>query len=334
MRLPVIVRRVANRALDGLFVPPLDRLFARRFRGRVVCLLYHRVAEPGAEPILDTFGAPPIPPLELERELRQLVAWGGRFMTLDELDKGAWPSAREFGVLLCFDDGFLDTYAAGLPIAQTVGARAVVFQISAMLTEAPALLWEHALYWLGADARRFKALAEQMEGAFAPLARTDAHTVVAALRETANASQLKAIVAAALATCGEREAFVQLAQRWYPDASALREALRQGHEIGSHGQHHFKRSALDAGAFEAELVASKVALAEVCGRTPRAFSYPFNSHVEGDEAIVARHFDWAFTVDGGPLVPSFTRSSVPRFTWPGPHPNALRLRRWLRTGHI
>ncbi len=334
MKLPVIARRVANRALDALFVPPLDRLFATRFRGRVVCLLYHRVAEPGVEPILDTFGTPPIPPEALERELRQLLAWGGRFMTLDELAKGEWPSAREIGVILSFDDGFRDTYAAGLPIAQSVGARAVVFQISAMLTEAPALLWEHALYWLGADAGRFRALAGVLEGEFASLAQADVRAAVTVLRETASASQLMTIVAAALAQCGDGEVLTQLAQRWYPEPSVLRGALRNGHDIGSHGQHHFKRSALDAGAFEAELVASKLALAEICGCTPRAFSYPFNSHVEGDEAIVARHFDWAFTVDGGPLEPSFVRSSVPRFTWPGPHPNALRLRRWLRTGQI
>ncbi|MBS0314923.1 MAG: polysaccharide deacetylase family protein [Burkholderiales bacterium] len=334
MRLPFVARRFANRALDACFLAPLDRLFANRFRGRVVCLLYHRVAEPGAEPVLDAFGTPPIPPRELERELRLLAAWGGRFMTLDELAQGAWPSPREVGLIVSFDDGFRDTYEAGLPVVEALGARALVFQISAMLTEAPALLWEHALYWLGAEDARFRALARSLDGEFAHLAGADARATVTALRERANASQLRAMVTTALARCGEREALADLARRWYPQRSTLDSARRNGHEIGSHGAHHFKRSALDAAAFEAELVASKQALAEACGIVPRAFSYPFNSHGVGDEAIAARHFEWVFTVDGGPLAPSFARSSVPRFTWPGPHPNALRRRRWLRTGYV
>ena len=54
--------RIANRAADLLFLPPLDRLWRRRLRGKVLCLLYHRVDQPGRVPFLDRFGVPPIPP--------------------------------------------------------------------------------------------------------------------------------------------------------------------------------------------------------------------------------------------------------------------------------
>lgn len=334
MILITFFRRLGNRSLDALFVPPLDTLFSRQFRGNVVCLLYHRVANPGVEPFLDRFGTPPIPPDELDRELRLLANWGARFMTVDELLRGVWPAAEEIGVVVTFDDGFRDTYENGLPVVEAAGARATVFQASAMLAERQTLIWEHELYRIGNREEGLQALVQALRDEAGVDYNVTARSIVQTLRDAANHELVAAVLNRARRGTTDDDEDRALARRIYPSSAMIRAAQARGHEIGSHGRYHLRRSSISADLFAKEVMASRTDLAEICGQFPRCFSYPFNSYQSGDDAVVAKYFDAVFTVDGGPLRQLITPIGIPRFTWPGPHANALRRRRWLRTGHI
>lgn len=334
MNLPSLLKRVANRSLDILFVPPFDRLFASRFRGAVVCLLYHRVSEPGAEPFLDNFGAPPIPPIELERELRLLAGWGVRFMTVDELLRGVWPDPDETGVIVTFDDGYRDTYENGLPVLESLGIRATIFQASRMLADRAELIWEHELYAIAAHPAGQALLAQLVRDNGGIDLTHRSRGIVHALREDTSFDLVADVLAQAQEITGARDNFREIATRVYPNAALVRAAQERGHEIGSHGCRHLKRNSISGEVFKQEVAMSSMELETLCGRAPRCFSYPFNCYVNGDQEIVAKHFEVAFTVNGGPIKSAPDPQGVPRFTWPGPHQSALRRRRWLRTGHI
>jgi peptidoglycan/xylan/chitin deacetylase (PgdA/CDA1 family) len=107
-----------------------------------------------------------------------------------------------------------------------------------------------------------------------------------------------------------------------------------GHEIGSHGHHHCKRANIADVEFEQELVTSRAALREILGEEPRSFSYPFDSHLPGDAGICRRYFLTAATVAKRRIERDTDPMWLPRFTWPGPARNSLRMRRWLLTGTI
>ncbi|WP_216920827.1 polysaccharide deacetylase family protein [Synechococcus sp. CCAP 1479/9] len=325
--------RAANRAADLLFLPPLDRLWRRRLRGKVLCLLYHRVEEPGRVPFLDRFGVPPIPPDELAAELGFLRRHGARFLTYADLRAGRFPSAEEFAVIVSFDDGLRCNYEEGMDVLQALGIPAVFFQSTGMLAGGE-LVWEHALYWYGAHptyAPRLEELARRRLGLPADLGGA---ALIARLRDATPVARVRDLLAELAERWGTAGELVAAAVGLYPSEAHLRRARDAGHEIGSHGHHHVPRCNISPAAFEQELVRSSAVLGGVLGEAPRSFSYPFNSHLPGDDQICGRHFLQVATVDGALLTPATPALALPRFTWPGPHANPLRRRRWLWTGTL
>ncbi len=323
--------RIANRAADLLFMPATDGLWRRRLRGKVLCLLYHRVEEPGRIGFLDRFGVPPIPPAELAAELGFLKRQGARFLTFEDLRQGLFPGPDGFGVIVSFDDGLRCNYHEGLEVLAGLGLSAVFFQSSALLA-GQELIWEHALYWyadhpdlapeLAALAHRQLDLPAELQGA----------GLIARLRDHTPIDRVRDLLAAMADRFGTQAELTAVAERIYPTADDLRRARRAGHELGSHGHHHVPRGSISADAFESELVESAAILGRILGEAPRSFSYPFNSHLAGDERICGRHYSQVATVDGALITPSTPPLALPRFTWPGPHRNRLRRRRWLWTG--
>ena len=325
--------RVANRAADLLFLPPLDRLWRRRLGGKVLCLLYHRVDQPGRVPFLDRFGVPPITPGALAAELGILQRRGARFLTYADLRAGRFPAAEEFAVIVSFDDGLRCNYEEGLEVLEGLGIPAVLFQSSGMLAGGE-LVWEHALYWYGAHptlAPQLAALAQQRLAL--PTGLRDG-PLIARLRDATPVAQVQELLAELAERWDTSAALAAAADRLYPSEAHLCRARDAGHELGSHGHHHVPRCNISAADFEQELVRSSAVLGRVLGEAPQAFSYPFNSHLSGDTQICGRHFRQVATVDGALLTRSTPALALPRFTWPGPHPNRLRRRRWLWTGTL
>ncbi|MCP9834523.1 MULTISPECIES: polysaccharide deacetylase family protein [unclassified Cyanobium] len=325
--------RVANRAADLLFLPPLDRLWRRRLRGNVLCLLYHRVDQPGRVPFLDRFGVPPIPPAELAAELGFLQRRGARFLTYADLRAGRYPSSNEFAVIVSFDDGLRCNYEEGLEVLEGLGVPAVFFQSSGMLAGG-GLVWEHALYWYGAHPSLVTQLAVLAQQRLALPADLRDGPLIARLRDATPVAQVQGLLAELAERWDTSAELAAAANLLYPSEAHLHRARDAGHELGSHGHRHVPRCNISAAEFEQELVRSSAVLARVLGEAPQSFSYPFNSHLPGDAQICGRHFRQVATVDGALLTPSTPALALPRFTWPGPHPNRLRRRRWLWTGTL
>jgi peptidoglycan/xylan/chitin deacetylase (PgdA/CDA1 family) len=325
--------RAANRAADLLFLPPLDRLWLRRLRGKVLGLLYHRVDRPGREPFLDRFGVPPIPPGDLAVELGVLRRRGARFLTYADLRAGRFPSGSEFGVIVSFDDGLRCNYEEGMEVLRSLEIPAVFFQSTAM-DAGGELVWEHALYWYGAHPRLAPRLAELARQRLDLPADLEGAALIARLRDGTPVVRVRELLAELAERFDTAAELAAAAARLYPSAEHLRRAREAGHELGSHGHHHVPRCSISTEAFELELSRSAARLQRVLGEAPRAFSYPFNSHRPGDGEICGRHYLQVATVDGALITPATPPLALPRFTWPGPHPNPLRRRRWLCTGTL
>ncbi len=308
-----MIARLANRASDLAFLPGTERLWARRLRGRALAPLYHRVDPPGRYPFLDRGGSPTLASAELAKDLAFWRELGARFGTFADLRTGTWPGPDAIGIVICFDDGFRSVYVEGLPVVEAAGARATIFQTTAMIAPAP-LLWEHALYLhLGADADR-----------------RERDRLRSAASRAEIAERLERVRAAVGAGIDESA----LAAELYPEPELLLRAAVRGHEIASHGHGHEVRSRLSDEAFEAELVRSSAILRDLLGEAPRAFSYPFGGSRPGDGAICLRHYDQAAVVRPEPVDERTPAAAIPRCTWPGPPKSQQRWRRWLLTGRI
>ncbi|MCP9784706.1 polysaccharide deacetylase family protein [Cyanobium sp. N5-Cardenillas] len=325
--------RAANRAADLLFLPPLDRLWRRRLHGKVLCLLYHRVDEPGRVPFLDSFGVPPIPPSALAAELGFLQRHGARFLTYADLRAGRFPTGSEFGVIVSFDDGLRCNYEEGMGVLDGLGIPAVFFQSTAMQAGGE-LVWEHALYWYGAHPTLALRLAELARQRLDLPADLEGEALIARLRDGTPVATVRELLSELGERWGTTDELVAAADRLYPSEAHLRRARDAGHEIGSHGHHHVPRCNISAAEFEQELIRSSAVLGRVLGQPPQSFSYPFNSHLPGDAEICGRHYLQVATVDAALVTPATPALDLPRFTWPGPHANRLRRRRWLCTGTL
>jgi len=325
--------RLANRLKDAAFLPPLDRWWRGRMRGRIACLVYHRVGETEDLSFLTRGGSPVIGARQLERDLAWLVRVGARFGTFADLRNGWFPGPEEIGVIVSFDDGFRSNYEAGLEVLGRVGVPAVFFQTSGLVS-ARELLWEHALYWLTRDARTAARFAELVRRSCPEAREASGAALAAELRERVPGPRVEALLAEVRATIGDPAAERAAAERAYPSAEHVRRARDLGHEIASHGHAHYRRETIDDATFETDLVRSVRALSDLLGSPPAAYSYPYDSHRPGDDAIVGRHFRQAATVGRRPIECDTDPLWIPRFAWPGPPRNSLRERRWLLTGTI
>lgn len=245
--------------------------------------------------------------------------------------RGGFPATDEIGVIVSIDPGFQDSYEQGLPVVESLGGKAVIFQCTAML-DAEFALPEHRLYQLlfvgtpGTRDENFGQLVSRLE--LEPTAVPSPSTLINLALMTVPFSKLKHALDGL-----DQESGSSLASR-YPDADLLRSAQAAGHEIGSHGDRHLHRATLCDEEFEDELRTSQSKLADVLGETPRAFSYPFGTVAQSDAQRCSRYFSQAATCERVPVLSDSSPLEMGRFSWPGPAPNALRHRRWLLTGSI
>lgn len=327
-----VIGRVANRARDLLFLPGTEHLWRAKLKGRVMALVYHRVDAPENHAFLARGGVPVIRPEALEAELAALRRYGARFLTFTDLRRGHFPDPDEFGVVITFDDGFRDNYTLGLEVLGVLGIPAVFFQCSGMIGGRH-LLPEHALYWFADHPETAPLLLEAARVAGWPAAGEAGAGLISQAGRWIRAVPARRLVVG-LEAARARSPMEEPAEEIYPDEEDLRRAARAGHEIGSHGNDHLHRSTLDAAGFERELALSRNRIEKAVGMRPAAFSYPFSGYQPGDREICGKYYDQAVTVDERMIDRESDLLALPRFTWPGPARNGLRLRRWLLTGKI
>lgn len=328
--------RVLNRGKDVAFVPLLDGCWRRRLRGRVTCLLYHRVDGSGSGAFLTRGGVPLVRPTELDADLRFLRRQGATFLRFADLRAGRFPDADELAVIICFDDCFRDNYRDGLEVLESLGVKGVFFQTT-RLVGGRSLIWEHALYWHTRDEERSESFTKFVHRRASVVAGTQecaGHDLVRLLREEAPAHAVEELLADAAVELGGSDEMAEAAGRLYPEPAEIREAAALGQEVGCHGHNHYKRKNVPTDVFEQELATSARTIREITGVAPEAFSYPFNGYEPGDDRICARYFRQAATVEPGRISRESDPMWLPRFTWPGPAPNRCRQRRWLFTGRI
>ena len=333
-----IALRAANRLKDLLYAPGTARAHLEDARGKVACLLYHRVVDPAEDRFnfLTRGGVPAITPRELASDIAFLAQKDAKFFTFEDLQDGSFPSRGEFGVIVCFDDCFRDNYEAGRAVLEKHGVRGVFFQTSSLVDRRD-LLWEHALYWCGRDSvarERLRQLGHRfLDRQHAALMNT--RHLITFLREHVPFEHTKTVLQCAADDAGFEWESLQLPGELYPSRQHVRAARLAGHEIGSHGHEHLMRANISARLFEEDLAFSRDALAEILGEAPRSYSFPFSSHLPGDEGICAKFFNMAAIVErGGWIEKDMDPYRIPRFTWPGPARNRLRQRRWLLSGTI
>ena len=272
---------------------------------------------------------------ELRADLAFFKRQGARFFTFADLIAGSFPDKDEIGVAVCFDDCFLNNYREGLSVLEEEGVIATFFQTSALI-DATDLLWEHKLYWY---TRNDGVSAQFAELAANCLAAPECRTYPTAnllhlLRERIPFAQCERVLTSADKILSSPDERARVAARIYPSAEQVLSAARAGHEIASHGHRHLFRAGVTEIEFADDLVRSAQILADVTGRRPTTYSFPFDNWAARDEEAVLRVFDAASTVSKRPILKGDDKRLLPRFTWPGAAPNLFRHRRWLLTGII
>ena len=93
-------------------------------------------------------------------------------------------------------------------------------------------------------------------------------------------------------------------------ADGIRAAAAAGMEIGSHGLYHRSLTGTDERLVRAELYDSRRLSAEITGRAPDGFCYPYG-HVSARAVALTRAagYDYAVAIDPGPLT---SRHALPR----------------------
>jgi peptidoglycan/xylan/chitin deacetylase (PgdA/CDA1 family) len=332
-----LLGRLVNRSKDYLlFNPLLEGFWLRRARGKITALLYHQIDTTRTDDFLVRGGSPVVTPEVFLQDLRSLQRWGARFYTFRQILAGEFPSPDEFGVAICFDDCFRNNYTVGREALDACDVKATYFQSTAMIDSAE-LIWEHRLYWHtrnDVQAAAFKRIAQRVLPCDSRLHAASGRTLVAHLREAVPFDDCAKVLAAADAESAIADEMQLMARELYPTAADLRSAASTGHEIASHGHHHYKRVNISDSIFEAELVRSSAVLAAILGERPTSFSYPFDSHLPSDADVCRRYFLGGATVAKRRIERAEDPMWLPRFTWPGTPRNEFRRRRWLLTGTI
>jgi peptidoglycan/xylan/chitin deacetylase (PgdA/CDA1 family) len=282
-------------------------------------------------------GVPAIAPRDLASDIVFLLQKQAKFFTFEDLRAGSFPKPREFGVIVCFDDCFRDNYVVGRAVLEARGIRGVFFQTSSLVNRRN-LLWEHAIYWCirnSATSRRLRQLAGSVLERQVLTSTKWKGDLIAFLAEKIPFEQAKAVLEHAAADAAFEWDSLQPLGRLYPSREDVRAARLAGHEIGSHGHEHLMRANISVRLFEEDLARSRDVLADILGDAPRSYSYPFSSHLPGDERICAKFFNMAAIVAREErITKDCDPYRIPRFNWPGPARSRLRQRRWLLSGTI
>ena len=326
-------KRIVNRSKDYAFVVPgQEQKRIDKLKGKVSCLLYHRIEDYGEFEFLDRGGSPVTSPDDFEQEIKYLKHLSAKFYTIEQLQAGEFPDSQTVGIVICFDDCFKCNYNQGLNILEKYSVPAVFFQCTGFIDQ-PHLIWEHALYWF--------FYSDQYKRDF--LTKTDQHVkhlditkndLLAQMRERTDPKIIEQVTAECIEEQSLQSIINNIASTIYPTSSEIKLAAESGHEIASHGHHHYKRENISTEHFEQELITSQSIITELVNKKPVSFSYPFNSYLPSDHELVNGYFNNIATVDTKRLDETFNSSMqiVPRLSWPGRSNNVFRMKRWLLSG--
>jgi len=326
-------KRTLNRCKDYLSIlPSVERNWINNLKGKISCLLYHRIEDYGEFEYLDKGGSPVTSPDDFEREISYLMTLPVKFYTFDSLQSDEFPNADTVGIVICFDDCFKSNYRAGMNILDKHSIPAVFFQCSRFIDN-QTLIWEHALYWFLNHQKYRGIFISEVKKQLKKNNFSD-HDLLNHLREKTDPRSIEAIVKHLDEKYALKNELKNIAEEIYPDSKDIIIAFNNGHEIACHGHNHYKRQTISQALFEQELQTSQSIVTRLIGEKPISFSYPFNSYLPGDHNLVNKYFSNIATVEHHRLEKPFDKNMqiVPRLTWPGRSNNPFRMKRWLLTG--
>ena len=324
-----MINRIFNRSMDYLTaLPGIERKWVNRLKGKVSCLLYHRVEDYGEQPFLDKGGSPVISVKDFERELVYLKQLPTQFYTLAQLSRGQFPDKDTIGIVICFDDCFKCNYTQGLELLKKHSISAVFFQCSGFIGSSN-LNWEHLLYWLYHNPSTQSALLQRFN-----LKNNPNEQPLTYIRENIDSKFIEEQTQSVVHELGLADEIKALAEQLYPSKQQILTANHLGMEIGSHGHNHYKRETISDELFDTDLQQSKINLSEILGHPPIAYSYPFNSYTSVDHERVRQYYQTIANVEFDRIDHPVSKKTglIPRLTWPGVSSNQYRMKRWLLTG--
>lgn len=305
--------RIARVLSFALYYSGALWLFERLDRGRkpgprCTVLSYHRIADErvGYRDIA-------VSPEAFRNHIGHLTGRGYRFLTLHEYTE--YIAGRLTldcdSVLLTFDDGYRDNFAAALPILRAAGAHATIFVVTGAIEDGAALWWDRVTSIVralrtssdpvvdtaggipegiarslpearGGDDRAACQAIASMVDAMKPLSATDREVVLVAL---------EALVPSLPA--------LDLMLTW----DMLEKMREAGFDVGAHTVTHPMLSLVAVQEAVAEITGSKRMLEQRLGTPVTSFAYPYGkADMFTDETIIALEnagFACAFTTENG-----------------------------------
>lgn len=301
------------RAPYGEVSPKRERLLsARRRKGlryKGAVLLYHRVADRSDVHDLS------VPPELFEEHMRWLAReW--HVMPLDELLAGARDGLPERAVAITFDDGYLDTLLAAVPVLARVGLPATVFATTGWL-DAPGEYWwdvlERALLWNDTPPQLvLERTHPMMETCFATTTPDDRRTT----HDTIHTHLVHA-------TGMERDRVIQQLVEWAgltPDSRRrplVGDELRQlaatpGISLGAHTVNHLALPDQDTPTQRSEVLDSVRALEQLLGRRVDLFAHPYGAVDRATADFVRENCRWSAGCQPAAIASSFDAAAFPR----------------------
>jgi peptidoglycan/xylan/chitin deacetylase (PgdA/CDA1 family) len=251
---------------------------------RAAILLYHRIAEPEADPFRLC-----VSPERFERQLEQ-VRDAYRVTTLHELVAGLdAPSGEKPSVAVTFDDGYLDNLEVAAPIAARLGVPFTLFVAVAPMLEGTRFWWD-----------------ELAELVLSPTGDSELTVAIDSQRRTVRTStqadRLRACLqlhgflrplparerASGMAALREMRPEVARDERVRPlEADELRLlAAAAGVTVGSHTLTHPSLTSLGDAERASELSGSKRELERLLGHEIDLVSYPYGRGSDLDADVV------------------------------------------------
>jgi peptidoglycan/xylan/chitin deacetylase (PgdA/CDA1 family) len=286
----------------------LDRYARALFGGAGAVLMFHQVARRGAG--WSATEGLKIAPEALESFIDTLEAEGYDLVTATEAARlllaGGKP--RRFAALT-FDDGYRDNHDVLLPLLARRKVKATVY-VSAGFIDRDAPMW-----WFGVE----RALARnplvgirvgaglQEFPAATPEEKLQSHAAIGRLFFGFSPEETRLAVAGLKADHGVDS--LAIADELSMDWGQLRALADSGLvEIGGHAVTHCPLAAMDEAEARAEIAEGRARLAEMLGRAPESFAYPYGAPTTvgpRDIALVrAAGYSSAYTTQHRPLLQS------------------------------
>lgn len=273
----------------------------------------------------------------LDRTLQQVKAHGCDIISLDEAHRRMIDADfRNRFVCFTLDDGYADNYVNALPVFAKHDAPFTVY-VTTGLPDGDAVLWwrhledivrskDEVVVRFGQRTMRFRATTlNDMSRAF--------QEIYWALRQLPHEQQCRVI--GDLIEDNEIDA-TALCRRYSMTWDMIRDLGDCGlASIGAHTLNHYSMSKLDSSVMRAEAEMSRRKIAEVTGREPNHFAYPFGDSSSAGrrefEAMSELGFRTATTTRKGVIFPQHANHlhALPRVSLNGDYQSAHYVRLFL-----